>query len=381
MTGLSRALALERRGIAGQPLMLVIGVVMLWIGVRTFWLVLDAPTIGPPAPPVWLLARNVGERVALPALSQAATAEAVPGTMPRITNPQPLSAQASRLSGGHGGAPIEPWLRFAAPGRRWSFAHRPAETEGWRPRYGDPQVASGMTTGTLGGAAGRLGGAGVEPERLPLAAEPRRWAASAWMLARPGSSIDRGAPIARYGASQVGALIEYRLGGEVSPRVYVRASRALVGGGEAEIAAGVKVALGDLPLAAHFERRFAANAAGRDAMALFVSGGFSGGDRTRLAIDAYGQAGVVGLRRRVPFVDAALVARRQIAVHGPLSLSAGGGSWIGGQPGASRVDIGPRIEAQYDDGFHGRLSLDWRERVDGSAEPKSGPAMTLAFSF
>ncbi|TXC73799.1 hypothetical protein FSZ31_03460 [Sphingorhabdus soli] len=304
----------------------------------------------------------------------------------RFAPSPPRAVQSAPLSGGNGGASFDKWLRLAALGGQWSFAHRRATEDGWRPGdwragYRDPQIASSVTRRTPAGATTGMGIAGAEPDQVPLTSGSRRWAASAWLLARPGSAIDRGAPIARYGASQAGALIEYRLGGEASPRAYVRASRALVDGGEAEIAAGVKVALGDLPLAAHAERRFAANAAGRDAMALFVSGGFAAGDRTQLATEAYGQAGIVGLRRTVPFVDAAIVARHQIAARGPLSLSAGGGGWIGAQPGASRVDIGPRIEAQYDDGVHGRLSLDWRERVGGSAEPKSGPAMTLAFSF
>ncbi len=36
------------RRIAGQPLALVIGIVLLWVWLRVSWLVLDAPNIRPP---------------------------------------------------------------------------------------------------------------------------------------------------------------------------------------------------------------------------------------------------------------------------------------------------------------------------------------------
>ncbi len=387
MTGSSRAQAFERRGLSGQPLMMVVGVVMLWIWIRAFWWVLDAPVVQAPNAPMWPLAHFAGAPAHVSSdVLPVPLAATLPATTPRIATLRPIAVQTAGFSGGQGGVSFDKWLRLTALGGQWDFAHRPAASEGWRAGYWragtrDAQLAASMTRRSSLPVTTGLGIERAESEPVSLAAGSRRWAAAAWLLARPGSTIDQDAPIARYGASQAGALIEYRVGGDASPRAYLRASRALVGGGETEIAAGMKFAIGDLPVAAHVERRFAANSAGRNAMALFVSGGFAAGDRTRLATEAYGQAGIVGLRRQVPFVDAALVARRQIVARGPLSLSVGGGGWIGAQPGASRVEIGPRIEAQYDDGLQGRLSLDWRERVDGSAEPRSGPAMTLALSF
>ncbi len=116
-------------------------------------------------------------------------------------------------------------------------------------------------------------------------------------------------------------------------------------------------------------------------MALFASGGFVAGDSAQLVLEGYGQAGIVGFRRRTPFADVAVLASRRIVESGPISLSAGAGGWAGAQPGATRIDVGPRLEASFNDGVQGRLSLDWRERVAGRAEPGSGPAMTLSLSF
>ncbi len=254
-------------------------------------------------------------------------------------------------------------VRLAGQDGRGRFDQRSAAAERWR---GGDQSAADFPPAT----------ADVLPARTS-----RRWSASAWLLARPGGQSSAARLIPRYGASQVGALVEYRLGGDAAPRAYVRASRALEGSGEAEVAAGVRLAIADLPIALHAERRFAVNEAGRNAVALFASGGFAAGDPSRFSVEAYGQAGIVGLRRRTPFADASIVAQRRIVERGPLSVSAGAGSWSGAQPGASRLDIGPRIEADFDDGLRARVALDWRERVAGDAHPDSGPALTLSLSF
>ncbi len=386
MSTLSRPLALAPRQVAGQPLIMVVSVVILWVGFRAFWLAFDGPAVRPPDAGLWSLPASFDEPVgASPHLSEAISLGHEPVRATRVVKAS-FHIKQTAPAGGRASASFDTWLRLAALGGQWTFASRPPSAGGWRAGnwragYRDPQIASTTTNIWTARATKDLPAIGAEAEPSSRIRAPSRWAASAWLLARPGSSVDSGRTIARYGASQAGAVIEYRLAGESAPRAYVRASRALVDGGEAEVAAGVKFAIADLPLAAHVERRFAVNAAGRDAMALFVSGGLAAGDASHVEIEGYGQAGVVGFRRKVPFIDAAVVARRRIAAHGPLSLSAGGGGWIGAQTGTSRVDVGPRIEAQYDDGVHGRLSLDWRERVGGSAQPRSGPAMTLALSF
>ena len=99
--------------------------------------------------------------------------------------------------------------------------------------------------------------------------------------------------------------------------------------------------------------------------------------------EVYGQAGFVGGRDATGFFDAQLTAERAVLSLGPgTKIGIGGGLWSGGQRGAARLDLGPRVV------LHSRLgplpvraALDWRERVAGGASPDSGPALTLSAGF
>ena len=52
------------------------------------------------------------------------------------------------------------------------------------------------------------------------------------------------------------------------------------------------------------------------------------------------------------------------------------------QPGAARVDVGPRLTLRLPQvGEGGRIALDWRQRIAGDARPESGLALTLAADF
>jgi len=372
----------EPRRIAGEPLALVIAVLLLWTWGRATWLMHDTPMVRPLIGHVGLPEERTPDSVrSLPSATSLTGSGIVrAAVMPRLSARSGTGSAFDR-PGGTAGALPDKWLRLAALGGRWSF-NTSAAAGGWRAGvaragYRDVNLDNSTTSLWDSRFANSLA---VASTALPPTRASRRWSASAWLLARPGSETT-GALIPHYGASQAGALVEYRLGPNASPRAYLRASRALVDGGEAEIATGVGFDIPGLPVTGHVERRFAVNAAGRNAMAVFVSGGFAAGDPSQLALEGFGQAGIVGLRRRTPFADATVVARRRIVESGPLSVSAGAGGWTGAQPGATRVDIGPRLEASFDDGLHGRLSLDWRERVGGRAEPGSGPAMTLSLSF
>jgi hypothetical protein len=103
--------------------------------------------------------------------------------------------------------------------------------------------------------------------------------------------------------------------------------------------------------------------------------------------EAYAQGGWAGGRDATAFYDlAATVQRPLIAPLKGLDLRAGGGLWSGGQRGAARLDLGPRIELRSMIGPEARrigvrVGVDWRFRVAGKAEPGSGPALTLAAGF
>jgi hypothetical protein len=94
-----------------------------------------------------------------------------------------------------------------------------------------------------------------------------------------------------------------------------------------------------------------------------------------LTLDAYLQAGIVGLKSRDYFADGALAFSRPLYGR----VSAGFGVWGGVQPGLYRIDAGPRLSLKVRDNIHAHV--EWRQRLIGNAEPASGPALTLAADF
>jgi hypothetical protein len=127
------------------------------------------------------------------------------------------------------------------------------------------------------------------------------------------------------------------------------------------------------------ERRQAIGQDGRSAFALLAHGGVS--DRPLVGpvtLDAYGQAGMVGLSSRDAFADGAV--RLGLPVAEGFSL--GIGAWGAAQPGTSRLDAGPQASYRLPGfGANMRLSAEWRVRVAGDAVPGSGPALTLSADF
>jgi hypothetical protein len=96
----------------------------------------------------------------------------------------------------------------------------------------------------------------------------------------------------------------------------------------------------------------------------------------RLTLDAYAQAGVVGLRSRDAFFDGS------VRLSVPLGrFELGAGAWAAAQPGVERFDIGPTVSMRLPAIRNTRLRADWRFRVAGDAAPASGPAVTLATDF
>ncbi|MEA3030428.1 MAG: hypothetical protein QOG13_1753 [Sphingomonadales bacterium] len=210
----------------------------------------------------------------------------------------------------------------------------------------------------------------------PPAPSARRWSASAWLLVRPepgGSSL---APGGTLGGSQAGARLRYRVGGglALSGRAYAPLRRA----GGAEVALGLDwQPLAALPLNLLAERRQAIGRRGRSAFSITLHGGASRTLAGALKLDAYVQAGLVGLRSRDAFVDGA--AR----VGWPLGpLEVGAGAWGAAQPGAARLDAGPVLSYRLPTARANlRLEASWRLRVAGDAQPGSGPALIVATDF
>ena len=195
-----------------------------------------------------------------------------------------------------------------------------------------------------------------------------------------------------YGASQAGAVLQYRLApaSPRDPRLYTRAYRALVRWGESELALGASARpLGRVPLRLAGEVRY-------------TDGAFSDTFRpaayvvSELApvplpygarLEAYGQAGWVGGPDPTGFADgqASVTGElRKVAglTDNAVRLSLGAAAWGGAQKDAQRIDIGPTLRLDMTVGdVPARLSIDWRERVGGDAAPDSGLAATLSTRF
>ena len=202
---------------------------------------------------------------------------------------------------------------------------------------------------------------------------------STWALLRSqpgtGSSLASGGTL---GGSQAGARLTYAF----DPRIAasIRTSTPIGGstrGGE--VAAGVRVTpFPSIPVSITAERRQAIGrfSTGRSDFALFAEGGvYQQPLGWNLLLDGYGQAGVVGLQTRDLFADGAVAVSRPVWGR----FSAGIGVWGGYQPGLYRVDAGPRLSMRVRPNVS--LHLDWRQRIAGTAEPGSGPALTLGANF
>jgi hypothetical protein len=207
-----------------------------------------------------------------------------------------------------------------------------------------------------------------------------RWSGSAWLLARREQGAPALAPGGTLGGSQAGARLLYRLNGDparplaLSARLYMPLHRT----DGAEAAAGLDwQPVARLPVHILSERRQALGEEGRSAFALTLYGGVSRPLPHRLRLDAFGQAGVVGIRAGDLFADGSV---RIAAPVGPIEL--GGALRGAAQPGAARLDAGPELSVHIRAGPAGlRLSADWRFRIAGDAAPDSGPALTLAADF
>jgi hypothetical protein len=217
------------------------------------------------------------------------------------------------------------------------------------------------------------------PIQLQAPVQPRfdRVQLSSWALLRGPSTAGALASGGTLGGSQAGARLSYNFNRWLAASL--RTTTPVGGSRGAEAAAGVRFTpFRSIPVSITAERRqgFGHGGGGRSAFALFAEGGLYRRPMPwRFSLDAYVQAGIVGLRSRDYFADGAFSLTRPIWGR----VSAGFGMWGGVQPGLYRVDAGPRISVRVRDNIYAHA--DWRQRLVGSAQPSSGPALTLAADF
>lgn len=220
-----------------------------------------------------------------------------------------------------------------------------------------------------------------------------RWSLSSWTFVRSGSTRTRIAPgpAPVYGASQAGAIVRHRLAPQspTDPKAYLRATRSFVDQPESEVAAGFSLRPLALPARAAVEVRVTDNRLDSDlrptAFAIteippiVLPLGLTG--------ELYAAAGYVGGKADTGFLDGQATLVRNLASFDltrvdDTRLSVGAGAWGGVQRGVHRVDVGPTVRLDLSLGaVPARVSIDYRERVDGQARPSSGVAATLSTQF
>jgi hypothetical protein len=215
-----------------------------------------------------------------------------------------------------------------------------------------------------------------------------RWSGDGWLLLRGGSSGPLTAVGPSYGRSQTGAVLRYRLAESSGhrPVVYVRATRALQGPPETEVAAGLAARpFARLPVSVAGELRVTEGSAGREvrpaafAVTELPPARLPGG----LRAEVYAQAGYVGGRFATAFVDGQARIDAHVARLGKDGeVRAGGGVWGGAERHAARLDVGPSAMVSFRLGeAQSRVAVDYRLRVAGDAAPASGPALTFSAGF
>lgn len=211
-----------------------------------------------------------------------------------------------------------------------------------------------------------------QPSRLSLYAYSYwRWPSGTAPLAAAG----------QYGGSQSGLIAHYRVVDAIRLDLQFRAAITPQSNGEREVALGLRwqpVKL--LPLRIIAERRFRDKQPDRFAIAI-AGGTPSLHLPVGFKLESYGQAGWVDGSDSSWFFDASAQATKPVFQDKKASLSLGVGAWTGGQRGAQRLDIGPRLDLSLSPKIPLRLSADWRFRLAGNAAPENGPAVTLSSSF
>lgn len=222
------------------------------------------------------------------------------------------------------------------------------------------------------------------PPPLPVSQQTDRFRASTWLLWRDGGAAPAGIFTGgRLGGSQAGIRIDYDLTptapGRTAP--YARVTTAMNRPASPEAAAGIAwQPARAIPISIAAERRIALGKGARNANAVLAAGGFGPTKFTgNIEAEAYAQAGMVGFRRTDLFADG------KVSLMTPLGQSPArlGASLSGGaQPLVERLDIGPELQVRLLlPRVATRLSVEWRERVAGRANPGSGLTVTLGADF
>lgn len=350
---------------------------LIWVGIRAF------------SPEIWAQRPDMTEmtmRRAAPTTSEV-TRVAFSEAMPVAE----LSGVAAgkMLRGGDSSGPMAVRTKRGGIVRAARYGVKGNAQEAQEIASENPAVTAPEPSSAMVGQARSVERGGSKLGSLPSAGFAREmagWSLSAWALLRDAGGAQGAAlAVGELAGSQAGARLAYGLGASGRMRIYARASMALEHKQQSEAALGISYALSEnIPVDLAVERREKLGDEGRSAMAVMVVGGVSGQALPLyFRLDAYGQAGIVGMKSRDSFVDGALVVDRSVNRNREASaLRFGAVVAVAAQPHLSRVDMGPRINLPLPNiGKGARVAMDWRERVAGNAKPDGGLTLTLGADF
>lgn len=330
--------------------------------------------------------RFLGASLGVWALARVGIAWPSGGAMPewaRLLSPLPPAFSLPLLRS----TPSRELARYVPPPRTTPFRPAPPPTLTALVKQPPDPARIALAAAALvrfGEAEGEAPTAAIAPGARPLLAERRtgsRLAGSGWLLVRGQGALGGGLTAGQLGGAQGGFRLSYALDGARRLSLTARLSSALhVPQREAALGLAWKPTAAPVTLVA--EQRFGL-AGERGGPTLGVIAGLN---PTPIAagfrLEAYGQAGAVKRGGLDKFADGAMRLARPVAAWWPVRLDVGAGAWGGAQPGAARLDLGPSASlALPAAGRQLRLTLDWRQRVAGSARPGSGPALSLGTDF
>ncbi len=228
-------------------------------------------------------------------------------------------------------------------------------------------------------------------ERSPVySGRSTRWHVDGWYAWRAGSGQPRvvaGGPRApAYGGTQGGLVVRYDLAANARrPQLYVRTTHAPAPPSQADVAIGLGLRpVAGIPVHIQAEAR-ATRMLGQTEVrpAVVAISELAPADAPLgFRVEAYAQAGYVGGREATAFVDGQVRVDRALLTLGMADLRLGGGAWGGAQKYTERLDVGPGLTLDLREaGVPARLSLDYRMRVAGRAQPNNGPALTFSTGF
>lgn len=360
---------------ASGPLRLLVGVTLLWFGVRGGALWWDASSNTTSLRPRLALqtAAVVGEEPVSHTISPAhhALASRLAASPRTFAKRRGAIADRLRLTGGKPGRVVAAVLG-PHPAAAWVATADPTGqgpvVPGASASGASPSPAPDATDGQQKSVGD--GSTSLHAPPRPLRPASGRWSGGAYIFARSGSGADPVTP--SLGGTQAMVEGRYRLTRRVEAMGRLSADRH-----GADAALGLSARIAGTPLAAAAWRRQGIATRGRDATLATLSGGRAARVGP-LDIETYATVGArvapdAPLRDPEWFAESAIAARARIG-----AAAVGPAMWSAAQRDTRRVDVGLSFVAPL--GRH-RVALDWRQRITGNAAPAHGPTLTLSSGF